>query len=46
VKAEDKQLCFLCHNAEDYEAHYRETKKLRCLNCHDPHGSDKKFLVK
>ena len=46
VKAEDRELCFLCHNAEDYEAHYRETKRLRCLNCHDPHGSDKKYIVK
>lgn len=46
LKGEDKELCFLCHNAEDVEPHYRETKKLRCLNCHDPHGSDKKFILK
>ena len=39
-KLKGKGLCAICHSAGTGTQHSDKTIASKCLNCHDPHGSD------
>ncbi len=44
--AEPLTLCALCHDQKSSEQHLRNSKGKPCIQCHDPHASDKPYHQK